>query len=111
MKQETRKVIITKRWSGYGQSIYFAAKESQLDNPVQLCAGTSESITYHYYDREHTLVLSVNRPLGYVGAQLINRNTLESTDGPFWVRGVTLPRPDLLDLSQCTIADIIAKYF
>lgn len=111
MKQETRKVIVTTYWSGYGQSLQFAAKESQKDNPVKLSAGRSDSITYHYYDRDHTLVLSFNHWLDYVGAQLINRDTLESIEGPFWDGDYNFPRPDLLDLSPCTIAGIIAKYF
>ena len=64
----------------------------------------------HYYDKNHTLVLSMNSKLGYIGAELINIKDAEVMNSIFFQNAEEELREDIFSLTECKIASIVSEY-
>ena len=111
MKKETRKGYFA---IGYDMVTFVIEGKENTSQPdrgtIVLDAGTRDYLSMHRYDKEHTLVLCMNRGLGYIGYELINRKTMDRIHDGFFQNAEEEIRPDIFDLSDCTIADIVSQW-
>ena len=117
MRRDTRKLKVRRsEWDENEAISRFYCRPIVLEYRKRICvlaAGLSDHTSLHYYDRDHTLVLTHSCMLPYVGAELIDLVDMKVVHEVFFQDGQveeTLGKK-FMDLSDCRQAEILSQWF